>query len=268
MIKDEQRYLREFIEFYTSIGIDDIILFEDINSTSHKEITDQYPNVKLYKFIDVCNEQELNGAFNGEYRIAIMWHIFKRKFSKNYDAVLYIDIDEFLDCNKEEFLSYINKIYAEGKHAVKFRWITMTANGHIEDPGHGKEYSLIETYTKPMTKRYIDMNDNGKPLLFVHKMEDNEFANIPHGPLYVYNLPETAKKFYDTHWAAEPPFKLRHYLTKSWEEYCNRLFVRGEMDNNAYSRKLHDFFEINEDLKDKESILTANEQRAYKYNEI
>ena len=218
IIKDEQRYLQEFIEFYTNIGIDDIILFEDINSSSHKEITDQYSNVKLYKFMDLCSEYEIYRTFNGEYRIAIMWNIFTRKFAKNYDAVLYIDVDEYLNCNRDDFLTYVNKMYNEGKHAIKFQWQTMTANGHIEDPAKGKVYSLIDTYIKPMEHDYIDMNTNGKPLLFINRIGKDEFTNIPHGPGYVYDVPDEPKRFYDTYWVYYPPFKLRHYLTKSWEE--------------------------------------------------
>jgi hypothetical protein len=38
---------------------------------------------------------------------------------------------------------------------------------------------------------------------------------------------------------------LNHYITKSWEEWCNRLFVRGQ---NMALRQLDEFFKYNPDM--------------------
>ena len=35
IIRDEQRYLEEWINHYLNLGINKIILFEDVNSNSH-----------------------------------------------------------------------------------------------------------------------------------------------------------------------------------------------------------------------------------------
>jgi len=272
MIKDEHRYLREFIEFYLNLGFDYIILFEDINSKSHNDIVKEYDNVVLFKLLDIANTNEINKIMNKEYRIGIMWEIFYRKFKNIFDGVFFIDVDEYINASKDEFLHYIKDIYENtNKHAIKFKWQTMSANGYISDPGNGAEYSLIDTYTQPMQSSFNDMNDNGKPMIFPNRLWDSyEFVRIPHGFGYVYYgcYPEEICNYFEETWQYDPPFRIRHYLTKSWEEYCNRLFVRGEMDNNSYSRKMHDFFIINPDLQDKENELINKENRKYIYNEI
>ena len=38
---------------------------------------------------------------------------------------------------------------------------------------------------------------------------------------------------------------MNHYITKSWEEWCYRLFVRGQ---NMALRKPDEFFEYNPDM--------------------
>lgn len=44
LIKDEQRYIEELIDYHLNLGINKIILFEDVNSKSHKHITS---NIKM-----------------------------------------------------------------------------------------------------------------------------------------------------------------------------------------------------------------------------
>ena len=272
MIKDEHRYLREFIDFYINLGMDYIILFEDINSKSHNDIVKEYDHVLLFKLMDIANNDETEQIMNGEYRIGIMWNIFYRKFKNLFDGVLFIDVDEFMDASKDEFLNYIEYIYNHTrKHAIKFKWQTMSANGYINDPGNGKKYSLIDTYVEPVTVDFRDINDNGKPMLFPNRIDNpNEFVRIPHGFGYVYNgcYDEKTEDYFESTWQYDPPFRIRHYLTKSWEEYCHRLFIRGEMDNNAWSRKMEDFFLINPDMNDKMEELLSKENRKYIYNEV
>jgi hypothetical protein len=38
IIKDEQRFIKEWVEYYLSIGFDKLYIFEDYGSTSHKKI--------------------------------------------------------------------------------------------------------------------------------------------------------------------------------------------------------------------------------------
>lgn len=47
IIKDEQDYLEEWIEYHLSLGFTGIYLFEDITSTSHKSICSKYTEVSL-----------------------------------------------------------------------------------------------------------------------------------------------------------------------------------------------------------------------------
>ena len=49
LIKDEQIYIEEWIDYHLNLGISKFVLFEDYNSTSHLEVLSKYGNkVILY----------------------------------------------------------------------------------------------------------------------------------------------------------------------------------------------------------------------------
>jgi len=81
LIKDMQRYLDEWIEHYLSIGIDKIIIFEDINSKSHN--IDKYDKNKvvLYK-VENCFDEEDKKPYNMGLKQKGCFSCFNRLFGK------------------------------------------------------------------------------------------------------------------------------------------------------------------------------------------
>ena len=68
---------------------------------------------------------------------------------------------------------------------------------------------------------------------------------------------DTQNKIYDN-------IYLRHYITKSWEEYVWKIYVRGMF--YPLHRKYDNFFEINEDMKDrKEELMRLADSIIEKY---
>ena len=58
IIKNEHLYLDEWITYHLNIGISHIFLYEDIDSESHKSITDKYFNeVTLNSVLSLLSEK-------------------------------------------------------------------------------------------------------------------------------------------------------------------------------------------------------------------
>ncbi len=60
IIKDEHKYLKEWIDYHLNLGFSKIFLFEDYGSKSHASITESYPSVLLEsldntQFVDNCH---------------------------------------------------------------------------------------------------------------------------------------------------------------------------------------------------------------------
>ena len=52
IIKDEQDYIEEWLDYHLGLGFNHIYLYEDYYSTSHKNIVDRYDNVSLSNLKD------------------------------------------------------------------------------------------------------------------------------------------------------------------------------------------------------------------------
>jgi len=280
LIKDEQRYIEEWINYYLNLGINKFILFEDWNSSSHKEVLEKFGDkVIIHKLLDIVNEEERQQLKKGYLRQIIAWEIFYRLYKDQFDCCLFIDPDEFIIYDtKENFYKEIEEyaskeLYPDIKY-VKYRWQIMTSNGHIKDPHPNEKYSILNTYTIPFIEdetEYInrciyqkdhglmieDYNLNCKNLIYLYKMNScfDNFYDIPHNVGLIYNF-------------VFSEYRINHYVLKSFEEYKDKLFNKGEQIEAIFSRKIDFFFKINKDLiKYKNELLKECNYLTYKYND-
>lgn len=256
LIKDEQRYMQEWIDFYISLGICKFILFEDYNSSSHNEVLSKYGDkVILYKLLDVLNDEEKQRLTTSYIRQNPVWKCFYRLHKDEFDACLFIDVDEFLLCDRDAFINEVqNHIDDPLIKAISYTWLTITASGHIRDPYPNQTYSLKNTYKEILVRPIKDLNTNKKLLIYLKKLDSENDFLVPH------NLRNQEYHHIST-------IRLRHYLTKSWDEFKWRIYNRGELFNNSFSRKKELFFDINQDLAyKKDELLEECKDLNPKYN--
>ena len=262
LIKDEQRYIEEWIDYYLNFGISKFILFEDRNSTSHKDILSKYGDkIIIHRYDDVVTDDDTK--YFTETRQEVIWSVFLRMYKDKFDACLFIDPDEYIGCTPEEFLEEINHFKNDPNvYSIYYKWLTHTASGHIKDPYPNQKYSVVKTYTKVLygynmrdklsEYDYKDYNLQCKHLIYLYKLKNITDFHVPHGN--ACNEQESV-------------FKLNHYLMKSWEEYKWRLFNKGEQVK-MWARRLEDFFELNQDLLPyKEELINECKELNYKYND-
>lgn len=223
IIKNEQFYLEEWIRYHCELGFDTLFIIEDIGSESHKHITDKYPNVML-KDASELNEVRQAARLNEVYH-----SIIKHK----YDWCLLIDVDEFVtfdNCN----LNNILEKYKDDPY-IWLQWHNYGANGLINKPIYDRP--IFDIYTKRCGNRDFDIsfNKTGKMMYNCKLYNDHLFL----------------------HWLAftieQNEMYIRHYITKSWEEWKWKIEVRGM--HNPNNRKLEDFFVYNPDMLNMKDIL-------------
>ena len=83
IIKDEHRYLKEWLDYHLNIGINQIYLYEDTTSKTHSDIVKEYDNVYLQsigEFIDLnkCLERQrdLYNRFMAVYQDSVDYAFF------------------------------------------------------------------------------------------------------------------------------------------------------------------------------------------------
>ena len=125
-IKNEQRYLKEWIDYHLNIGIDEIYLFEDYGSKDHSEIVRDYQNVHLATLRDY-DIKDYHNTTNQQKLIST----FLKECKKNNlcDWLAFIDVDEFITFDKGYDLNKIedekidkliqDKIYLKNNRSYK-----------------------------------------------------------------------------------------------------------------------------------------------------
>ncbi len=244
IVKNEQDYLDEWIIYHLSLGIDKIYIFEDDGSLSHASICDKYDKVVLDSIYsvfygrarDIINRIPLQVR----YMISCLNYI---KEHDSFDWVTYIDVDEFITLeNKSDTLDSVLNAYSD-YNMLCVQWKNFGASGHIHKPiGNCVDVYTTECalYTGSKmssfasSKLFFNMHFYG-----IRKIKFNH--HIPYGNLYWCKTDFSV----DLKSAVYDKIYLRHYITKSFEEFCKKIFVRGQFND---SKDLRIFFKFNPDI--------------------
>jgi hypothetical protein len=259
VIKNEQEYLDEWIKYHLDLGIDHIFIFEDMDSDSHKDITEKYGDrVSLNSIFAIFNRQTakkaiaLKSSKNNTQPLYFKTGLLSLKltFLEKYDWCFAIDNDEFITLeNENDGLQDVLSLYSD-YDAFVMQWKCYGANGYVNKPNYeGK--GLIGTYVEEMKGSLGGEFFQTKTCYRLNKYEDKYYFNI-HQPSDSCNFCRTDFSK-DRFTPIYDKIFIRHYITKSWEEYLWKRKNRGYFC--GLSRTYDNFFAINPDMNDKKEEL-------------
>jgi hypothetical protein len=125
------------------------------------------------------------------------------------------------------------------------QWKNYGYSGHIKKPKYDKP--LCEIYNEECGFTKLDKKlCNYTKMCFNLKKLQERFIFGNHAALCNYVKPDFS---YDRTKTVFGDIYIRHYITKSFEEYLWKLNNRGMMCKNH--RKIDDFFEMHPNLEDK-----------------
>ena len=253
IIKNEQLFLKEWIDWHLSIGFDYIFLCEDVGSLPHNEITDLYDNVKLFKYNEEISKYE--NPYIGSTHQYSYYMYFLNNYKDNINNiswVAFIDIDEFIHIDNnlsiKELLSEYNEF-----NALYIYWKFFGADNHIKRP-----IGLVqENYTDQVEEndfdngwRYKSIINFQIPFTFRQKLNVHDLVN---NGVNSFKIPTHRIKTYHKIW-------INHYFTKSWEDWCERFISKGDVAPGH--RKLEDFFYLNKNmLSIKDQLMNFYEEK-------
>lgn len=247
VIKNEREYLRDFLDYHAKMGLD-IYIFEDLFSETHKDICSEYGNVFLNSIKELYTEDELPQLITDRTnRIPSQTEFINKGLQyihnlDKYDWCWLIDIDEYITAT--EPLEDILKRF-EDYDALFVYWMNYGCSGNLYKPIYDKP--IYEIYTERCGyELYADRKRNNITKFCVNMNRwrpDMKYMihNAAVKRIKVDGTLEHAKEVYE-------PLYLRHYITKSFEEYCYKIFVRG-MHHNGH-RRIRSFMEMQPQYKD------------------
>lgn len=244
IIKDEHRFLEEWIEWHLGLGFDAIHLFEDKGSKSHEEICAKYSNVYLRRYEDDEEVRELLAWQGNSNRQKTLYEWFADNWATVYNWVAFIDLDEFFffadgyDLGRlcHEFESY---------PAVLLNWKMIGASGHINRPKCG----VMEAYTEVGEFLTQDRLWEHKSFVNLHRYKGMATLHRAVDAVNTHYESDFKRIYYDKAW-------LNHYFTKSWEDWLERIFVRG--GTMHAHRTLGQFFDTNKSMEHLRDELIAS----------
>jgi hypothetical protein len=252
VIKNEHQYLDEWIQYHIRLGIDYIFIFEDFDSDSHKDITDKYDNVELNSICKILNDTDIKVVkdlkitkkSNPQY-IYIRRGLLYIQSLHIYDWCFVIDNDEFITLeNTNTCLKDVIQLY-NSYDAFIMQWKCYGASGLINKPNYSNN-GVVDTYTEEI-KGFIPTAtpQSLSKTCYNLKTYKDEFFLYTHQPSKYCNFCRTNfeknrnKPVYDK-------IYIRHYITKSWEEYVWKRKYRGFLFGKI--RDFDFFFKVNPEL--------------------
>ena len=249
LIKDEHLYLDEFITYHQHIGIDHIFVVEDCDSKTHKDITDKYDDVTLLSVLDLfLDKDKILYQKAHQYKMQIRYLKAGLNFIKeNYEYTwcFVIDVDEFITTYNNENVNDVLERYSS-YDSVVLQWQNYGANGIIHTPDYSNR-SITDIYTEKIGFQNSDNNSWYQKVKTVYNMTNFTIRNFMSD-----HVPNRYSKWCKTDYSQNKEaliydnIYIRHYITKSWEEYVRKIKIRGMFFSQH--RSLDSFFEMNPNM--------------------
>jgi hypothetical protein len=262
IIKNENLYIKEFIDHYFFIGVDNVIICD--NNDIDGEIIEDI----LYDYINSGFVKILNYRGKKSYQVKSYQEVYL-KFLNHFDWFMFFDADEFLIIPKYKNIHQLfNTINYDNFDIIHVNWI-------YYDDG-----DLIYYDNRPLKKRfsrprylYNNKNENNKMDIHIKSIIRSGFINFewegnPHTPSGLFKCCDINGKIVNN-----SPFNqnnpailsnlslpyLQHFCFKTIEEYFQNKLPKGAADGSGgdkyetiATKKM--FFNHNDWNKEKDNV--------------
>ena len=121
--KNENKYIREYVEYYKAYGVDKIFLYDNngLNGENFEDVISDYINnrfVELINYRNIFNDPQIT-SYNNCYK----------KNSKSYDWLIFFDIDEYIYLKDfKNIKEYLGDKRFYNCERIQLNWIFYTDN--------------------------------------------------------------------------------------------------------------------------------------------
>lgn len=247
----ENRYIREFVEYYKMLGFSNICLYdnnrdgeENFNDAIGDYINNGYVILKDYRNITTpCQLMAYNECY--------------AEYGKEYDWIAFLDIDEFIFLNRHANIKdYLMDSIFDDFDMIHMNWLMFGDGGMVYDNGLPLLMRIKTPLDVNMTSGY-DIPDTFHIKSIVRGgLNKITFSTNPHTP----NDNIRCCNSFGIPCAPDSPFVpydfrnggILHFTTKTAEEYAKKV-NRGFCDGNPNTKQslIELFFKRNEITKEK-----------------
>ena len=258
--KEENKYVREFVEHYKNYDIDKIFIFDnnDKNGEKFEDILDDYIKsgfVELIDYKEIKNPQLK--SYNDCYK----------RYNKFFDWLIFFDIDEYIYLKDFTSLkSFLNDKRFDKCNRVQLNWIFYTDNNLL----YYEDKPLRERFTErePKAKGKKKGGTQGIKSIIRGNITEIEITNPHTLSKYTRSCDGFGnRKKIENIITTESDFEfyyINHYYCKSTEEFINNKLKKTDVfhKNDINLEKIKVYFGYNKVTKEKIDFI----ERETKYN--
>jgi hypothetical protein len=232
--KNENLYLREWIEHHLGLGFDQIII--GLNDDEFKPL--------------ILNPQVIYEDYHGVDKVqSLAYTELYKKYRKDFDWLFFCDIDEFVMLEKGNIKDFLQGFDCD---VVRLSCKHFSDMDMLDTDG---DYRVVERFTQPyltsadtFVKSFINTKiEPGERKFYGHGIYDKtlDARNALNDPCENYNQ-HTTRIVHEIAW-------LNHYPTKTMGEYIRQKWKRGGANGNPgrYSDWEKYFFRTNRKTQEK-----------------
>lgn len=265
IVKCENLYLREWVEYYKQKGFTKIFLYDNNN------VDGEYPQQVIGDYIADGFVEYIDARGKYRYQLAAYDECYD-SYSNEYDWIGFFDIDEYIVIEEYNNISdYLSRVPAN-TDVIYLSWMIYGDNGRL----HYENKPIQERFTTPkgvLEKNCFKLLIKGKNSGFLSiQFHDANYIEWYCGKPIVYRNAIGEDKTY-TNLYEEGCFRgvyLKHYNTLTIEEFLYRRFGRGSYADKDSSFNvdtiMNIFYSINEITEEKKKIIDEFFER-YKIKE-
>ena len=139
----ENRYAREFVSYYKSIGFDKIFICDN-NHDGEEHFEDVLGDYIESGFVEVLDYRNKGGYQGHAYT-----DVYK-EYGKRYQWIAFFDFDEYLTIVDGSDIHQLMSRY-DDFNCVLFNWMNYGDNGLLKDDGR----DLLERFTEPLPDQHV-----------------------------------------------------------------------------------------------------------------
>lgn len=229
IVKNEGRYIKEFMDYYTALGCD-LIIYDNDSDDETASIIKQYDNAKYI-------------LWSGKKRQIDAYNQATKEYKTQYKYMMFFDADEFLVADEllegKTLFDIIDSIFKADKviACLGINWLIFGSSGLIDDP----ECGVIDAFTNAASDDF-EWNQLVKSCVIPYRIVG--WVN-PHLPLQAFGL---KKVNLDGRKIVQPRNKLSnrrdirlyHYFVKNKKHFQEKV-DKGMADRNA-KRTMDEFY--------------------------
>lgn len=254
--KQENLYLRDFVEYYKKAGVDNIVMYDN------NDVNGEYPQQVIGDYI--ANGFVIYKDARGKHRYQLdAYTQCYEEYRDKYDWICFFDVDEFIEIRDGKSINeFLSDERFNGSDAILIYWLLFGDSGNLHYEN------------KPVWERFVQYKEpdarantfkvilRGNPNVFVSFFDANMFQwSLGENRDFIITDTEGNRIWGGTEYQAfnyNGAF-LKHYNTFTIEEFLYRRFGRRSYaDRNSNFNKetvMNIFYNINEMTEEKERII-------------